>query len=291
MQSNTLALRYIFLKRKKFFNCVLTRSNKKVNHMSEASLAASGQNQLQSAMHKDCSDSSKNMNDMAEQLFSKYGVQNVLQSVTNAAADYVKKELAALIDDMAMPQFMKDDAMQQVNNIGNSYQTDTPQGAQDGVNQVLGGSSSNSNGSSNGSSSAGSSNGSSSSGSSSSGSSSSGSSSSADDVMKGTMDMLRSAMQEETEGSTSGSGTSGGKGNWLAVLARALGQTAGKHLKSMVELGNKMGGIDSKENPEEFAKIQAEFQAEAQIFKMFQEAIGTMIKSIGEGMASVARKQ
>jgi hypothetical protein len=59
----------------------------------------------------------------------------------------------------------------------------------------------------------------------------------------------------------------------------------------MVELGEKMGGLDSKENPEEFAQIQADFQAEAQIFKMFQEAIGTMIKSIGEGMSSVARKQ
>ena len=59
----------------------------------------------------------------------------------------------------------------------------------------------------------------------------------------------------------------------------------------MVELGEQMGAIDSKENPEEFAKIQAEFQAEAQIFKLFNEAIATMIKSIGEGLSSVARKQ
>jgi len=59
----------------------------------------------------------------------------------------------------------------------------------------------------------------------------------------------------------------------------------------MIELGEKMGGIDSKESPEEFAKIQSEFQAASQIFKMFQEAIATLIKSIGESLATVARKQ
>lgn len=236
--------------------------------MSEASLSASGQNQLQAAMHKEFSNAS-NMNDMADQLFSQYGVQNVLQAVTNAAADFIKKEMAALIESMPMPQFMKDDAMQQVNNIGNSYLKDTPKGAQDGVDKVLGQSSNNEQ------------------------SSGKKDSSGADDVMKGTMDMLRKAMEDETgSASKKGSGDGGGgTGNWLAVLARAMGQTAGKHLKAMTELGNKMGGLDSKENPEEFAKIQAEFQAEAQIFKMFQEAIGTMVKSIGEGMSTVARKQ
>lgn len=33
----------------------------------------------------------------------------------------------------------------------------------------------------------------------------------------------------------------------------------------------------------------AQFSAESQIFKMFQEAISTMIDSRGEGMSSVAR--
>jgi hypothetical protein len=88
-----------------------------------------------------------------------------------------------------------------------------------------------------------------------------------------------------------GKETSNGKGNWLVVLASALGKQAGEHLKAMVDLGKEMGGMDSKENPEEFAQMQAEFQAESQMFKMFQEAISTMIKSIGEGLSSVARKQ
>ena len=103
--------------------------------MSEASLSASGQNQLQAAMQKEFGNASS-MNDMADQLFSQYGVQNILQAVTNAAADFIKKEMAALIDSMQMPQFMKDDAMQQVNNIGNSYLTDTPKGAQEGLSLI-----------------------------------------------------------------------------------------------------------------------------------------------------------
>ena len=226
--------------------------------MSEAALSSGGHHQ---AMQQSFYRGGANVNTAAaDQLFREYGVQNVLDAVQNAAVDFIKKELNAFIDAMDMPQFMKDDAKSQVAKMGDSYTTDTPHGAQDGVSNVIGNYQ---------------------------GQGTSGENSTADSVMSGVMNMLRESMQNETD-SASGSG---GKGNWLAVLARALGTTAGKHLKKMVELGEKMGGIDSKENPEQFAQIQAEFQAEAQIFKMFQEAIGTMIKSIGEGMASVARKQ
>ena len=79
-------------------------------------------------------------------------------------------------------------------------------------------------------------------------------------------------------------------GNWLVVLASVLGSASGKHLKAMVDLGEEMGSIDSEADPDAFAKLNAEFQAESQIFKMFQEAISTMIKSVGEGMSAVARK-
>ena len=78
--------------------------------------------------------------------------------------------------------------------------------------------------------------------------------------------------------------------NWLVVLASAMGKTAGKHLKAMLDTGEKLGAVDSKEDPETFAQLNAEFSAESQIFKMFQEAISTSVKSIGEGMSSVARK-
>lgn len=194
----------------------------------------------------------------AEALFSQYGVNNVLQAVTNAAGEYLKSALNELVDNMNMPAFMKQDALSIIDQILNGNQSAVPAALQQGADNIVKG----------------------------------GGDQSASDIMSGIMRMVQDAMREETESaSSSSSGGKAGDGNWLAVLARALGSTAGKHLKKMVELGEKMGSIDSKENPEQFAQIQAEFQAEAQIFKMFQEAIGTMIKSIGEGMSSVARKQ
>lgn len=243
--------------------------------MSEAALSASNQNQaMQSLFKKDIG--SNSTNDVANELFKQYGVQNVLQAVTNAAVGYVQTEMNELIDSMDMPQFMKDDAKGQVSNVGNSYKSDTPAGAQEGVDQVLQKPSQSSHSSD-----------------SSDSSDSSSSQKSAEKIMSGTMDMVKSDMKESTGSASGGSGSngSGGSGNWLAILARSLGKTAGNALKEMVALGEKMGGMDSKENPEAFAETQAEFQAQAQIFKMFQEAIGTMIKSIGEGMSSVARKQ
>ena len=59
---------------------------------------------------------------------------------------------------------------------------------------------------------------------------------------------------------------------------------------SIIGLGAQLGSSDSSSNPEQFAQLNAEFQAESQAFKIFQESINTTIKSIGEGMSSVARK-
>jgi len=229
--------------------------------MSEAALSANSHNQsIQTQLQKEFN--SSEVNNLADQLFRDYGVQNVLDAVNNAAAGFLVKELGSLVDDLDMPQFMKDDANHQIRSVSDGFKTDTSRGAQDGVNKLL----SQPSGSGSGKSSGG-------------------------EAVNDVMDMVKQSMQDSTGSATGSSGSAGGSGNWLAVLAKALGQTAGKALESMVNLGKSMGGIDSKENPAQFAETQAEFQAQAQIFKMFQEAIATMIKSIGEGMSSVARKQ
>lgn len=231
--------------------------------MSEAALSANSQNQsIQTQLQKDFK--SSDVSNLADQLFRDYGVQNVLDAVNNAAAGYLIKELGSLVNDLDMPQFMKDDANHQIRSVSDSYKTDTSQGAQEGINKLLSQPSTGASGTTK---------------------------SSGGDVVNNVMDMVKQSMQESTGSATGSSGSTGGSGNWLAVLAKALGQTAGKALENMVNLGKSMGGIDSKENPAQFAETQAEFQAQAQIFKMFQEAIATMIKSIGEGMSSVARKQ
>ena len=224
--------------------------------MSEAALASSNQIGLPPwSSSAGASGAAQSMS----QLMGQYGAQTMRQSVDNLAVDYLGVVIGALIEGSGMPNFMKQDAMAKLDEALGPFRGDAPRGAEQGVDQAMGPGTE-----------------------------------AGKSVQEGLMDMVKDRMKEETEQAGSGAGGKdgggGGTGNWLAVLARALGKTAGEHLKSMVALGEQMGGIDSKANPEKFAEVQAEFQAEAQIFKMFQEAISTMIKNIGEGMAAVARK-
>lgn len=224
--------------------------------MSEASLSDASMMQRSYAAKSNHNQGSVSVDD----LYAQYGSENVEQAVMNFVAEYLKKGLSSMIEQLPLPQFQKDQALETLNQTVDQASNMVPAGAQTGVEQYANNDDKNAVGS----------------------------------AINGIMEMLQSSMQEETSNaSSSGAGGRGGAGggNWLAVLARALGKTAGEHLKKMVELGEKMGGLDSKEQASEFAKTQAEFQAESQIFKMFQEAIGTMVKSIGEGMSSVARKQ
>ena len=252
--------------------------------MNEAALASSGSQMA--LMNRASQGSSGNIDVLAKQMIEEYGIQNVQRSINNAAAESLGQQLGTFIDSLSMPQFMKDDAKSAMNDVLGAFQSDTPQNLDQNIQKVLGSCGEASGGSAGASG-----------GSAGAGGGSAGASASSDSVMSGTMDMISGAMMDEMKEATAegankgGNRSGGGAGNWLALLARALGKTSGEHLKKMVELGEKMGELDSKENPEEFAKIQSEFQAESQIFKMFQEAIGTMVKSVGEGMSSVARKQ
>ena len=186
-------------------------------------------------------------------LVDQFGLGEITQAVTNLAGDFLKEGLNSIIDSLPIPDFMKDAAKSVVESAIGSEQAEVSGEAQDAVNEELGGP--------------------------------------VNDVVQTVLDFIKSEMQEESEESSEGSGGEGGSGNWLMILAKAIGKTAGEHLKNMIELGEKMGAMDSEENPEAFAETQSEFQAASQIFKMFQEAIATMLKSTGEGMSSVARKQ
>jgi hypothetical protein len=99
-------------------------------------------------------------------------------------------------------------------------------------------------------------------------------------------------------------------GSWLVALARAMGEMTGRHLTKMMdaqdameasevdETSDKWKNASEKEQSEmkkeagrEFTKAQAEFQAESKLFSMCSEATSTVLKSIGEGLSSMARKQ
>jgi len=80
------------------------------------------------------------------------------------------------------------------------------------------------------------------------------------------------------------------KGNWLEVLAMSLADIQNKFLdKAMAaktDIGES-GGSKSKE----FLDAQARYTASIQLFTIFSNQSSTTIKSIGESLAAISRKQ
>lgn len=196
------------------------------------------------------------MGNIVSDLVEKFGLSDITQAITNLAGDLLQTGLNGIIDSLPIPQFLKDIAKDVVANVIEQHQNLVNPDAQEAVSDSLGGT--------------------------------------IQDLVNGILDSINEAMEEES-GQAEG-GERGSNGNWLVVLAKALGKVAGEHLKRMVEVGNEMASLqDSNKSDEdkagEMAELQAEFQAEAQMFKMTQESISTMVKSVGEGMSAVARKQ
>lgn len=131
----------------------------------------------------------------------------------------------------------------------------------------------------------------------------------ADSLAQGIIDKVREEMKNggqdaegERTGGTKGGGKSGsssaGGSSWLVAIAKAMGQALGDRAKKMVELSDKIAankGGESTESKQDAAmeaqKLSTEFQATSQEFQMLQQSFSTTIKALGEGMASMARKQ
>jgi hypothetical protein len=100
-------------------------------------------------------------------------------------------------------------------------------------------------------------------------------------------------------------GTKGGSTNWLVALATAMGKIAGQHLEKMMEAQDDMENSNTdtsemnetdaakaeKEDGKKFTEAQSRFQAESKLFAMTTDATSTALKSIGDGLSSLARKQ
>ncbi len=131
------------------------------------------------------------------------------------------------------------------------------------------------------------------------------------DMGDAVMDMLEAMtraademMNEEAAGGTEGGvkgkgkGQAGGASNWLEALAKAMGDVAGQHLGKSVGLANEISALAAESGEEtnqaqaqEMTALQAQMQAETQMFKLAQEAVTTIIKSVGEALTATARKQ
>ena len=106
-----------------------------------------------------------------------------------------------------------------------------------------------------------------------------------------------------------GNGTGTGEvkasgGSWMQAIAQAMGEAMGKKASKMVELASKIQALsaqsgngtelsdaDKMKAASETQVLNAQFQATGQEFNLLQTTFSTAIKTIGEGMSSVARKQ
>lgn len=79
------------------------------------------------------------------------------------------------------------------------------------------------------------------------------------------------------------------KGGWLYMIALTLGKAADKLGERIVEKSRTLdAAIDAGDTST--TEINAKLQAMAQEMNMLMQAISTVIKTLGEGEASIARK-
>lgn len=121
-----------------------------------------------------------------------------------------------------------------------------------------------------------------------------------DAVARGSAEAAGGQEARDTKGGGKGEG-----GSWLMAIARALGSTAGQAAARMVklsdelsELGDKKAALaDSKDTKakeqaaSDYNQKQVEFQGASQEFSLLMNTISTAIKSLGESLTTMARKQ
>lgn len=119
-------------------------------------------------------------------------------------------------------------------------------------------------------------------------------------VAKGVAD---SAGGQEAKDAKAGAKKATG-GSWLMAIAQALGEAAGKSAARMVGLADKLKEAgdskaelaDSKDTKakeqaaNDYNQAQVEFQGASQEFGQLMNTISTALKSLGEGLSAVARK-
>lgn len=91
------------------------------------------------------------------------------------------------------------------------------------------------------------------------------------------------------------SGVKGGTGgSWMEALAAALGGILGDRVMALVDAKNRMTenySSSAKQQSKEYMEAMTDFQVQSQLFGMESQAVSTAIKSIGEGLTQIARKQ
>ena len=91
-----------------------------------------------------------------------------------------------------------------------------------------------------------------------------------------------------------GHGASGGGGSWLEAIAQAMGDALGQMAQKLVDESTSLQGLAGNADgagAQQFQATMAKFQADSQMFSMLSNAFSNSIKSIGDGMTTMASKQ
>ncbi len=125
------------------------------------------------------------------------------------------------------------------------------------------------------------------------------------DLIQELIQGLVDRVKEEIRGDGCEKGEKGGKGgasSWLVALAKALGEVAGDNAAKMVQLSNELtklndegqglekGSKEAEDNARKSVSLQSELNGVSKEFQQFMETINTVVKGIGDGLTSVARK-
>ena len=86
----------------------------------------------------------------------------------------------------------------------------------------------------------------------------------------------------------------GGGGSWLEAIAQAMGDALGQMAQKLVDESTSLQGLAGNADgsgAQQFQATMAKFQADSQMFSMLSNAFSNAIKSIGDGMTTMASKQ
>ena len=81
-----------------------------------------------------------------------------------------------------------------------------------------------------------------------------------------------------------------GELGWCAVDVCVDHPEVFEAFRQMDKLSKQMDEAAGGADPSKFSRIQSEFQAESQLFGMLQSAFSNALKSIGEGLKTMASK-
>jgi hypothetical protein len=123
---------------------------------------------------------------------------------------------------------------------------------------------------------------------------------------------VRQQLQAQGSSAEAGGTARPGSGSWMLAIARAMGEVLGNKASRMVQLSQQIQDLSDRSraaagdgtqplddagraqqllDAAESQRLNTEFQATGQEFNLLQTTFSTAMKTLGEGMASVARKQ